>query len=228
MELTISTPWLFTLSVISGILFFHSKISSVRRDRQHLSKWGKGSFVARERREIRGVRVARPSRRDSRTRVVGSRKTIRDRRDRWEHPNLGSAATALAPASPNANGAIVTIASTRSRLCPANAPPHTSALYQIAEARRLGLDYLWSDDVVVANDLDEHLIQDSYGKLNAQVSLSSSSGSWTVALIGKNLTDEKTFTWGNDVPLQNLGFSKTYFRHIDPPRTFELRARYNF
>jgi outer membrane receptor protein involved in Fe transport len=92
----------------------------------------------------------------------------------------------------------------------------------------LGLDYLWSDDVVVANDLDEHLIQDSYGKLNGQISLSSSSGSWTVALIGKNLTDEKTFTWGNDVPLASLGFSKTYFRHIDPPRTFELRARYNF
>lgn len=92
----------------------------------------------------------------------------------------------------------------------------------------LGLDYLWSDDVVVANDLDEELIQDSYDKWNARVSLGASDGTWVVALIGKNLTDEKTFTWGNDVPLANFGFSKTYFKHIDPPQTFELTARYNF
>lgn len=92
----------------------------------------------------------------------------------------------------------------------------------------LGVDYLWSDEVVVANDLDPHLIQGSYDKWNARVSLSASDGSWIVSLIGKNLGDEKTFTWGNDVPLATLGFSKTYYRHIDPPRTFELVARWNF
>ncbi len=63
----------------------------------------------------------------------------------------------------------------------------------------VGVDYLWSDDVVVANDLDEELIQDSYDKWNARISLAASDGSWVVALIGKNLGDEKTFTWGNDV-----------------------------
>jgi outer membrane receptor protein involved in Fe transport len=92
----------------------------------------------------------------------------------------------------------------------------------------LGFDYSWSDDVVVANDLDPHLIQESYGKINARIALSSSDGKWTLALVGKNLNEEETFTWGNDVPLANLGFSETYFRHIDPPRTFELSARYNF
>ncbi|PLW70237.1 hypothetical protein C0039_03245 [Pseudohalioglobus lutimaris] len=92
----------------------------------------------------------------------------------------------------------------------------------------LGVDYLWSDDVVVANDLDKELIQDSYDKWNARISLAASDGSWVVALIGKNLGDEKTFTWGNDVPLANFGFSKTYFKQIDPPQTFELTARYNF
>lgn len=92
----------------------------------------------------------------------------------------------------------------------------------------LGVEYLWSDDVVVANDLDEELIQGSYDKWNARISLAASDGSWVVALIGKNLGDEKTFTWGNDVPLANFGFSKTYFKHIDPPQTFTLTGRYNF
>ena len=43
-----------------------------------------------------------------------------------------------------------------------------------------------------------------------------------------HLTDEKTSIWGNDVPLAGQGFSETYFQHIDPPRSFELQARYNF
>lgn|GEM_PF-5959908 len=51
---------------------------------------------------------------------------------------------------------------------------------------------------------------------------------WRVSLIGTNLTDEKTFPWMNDVPLATLGFSKTYFKHIDPPATAELRVRVNF
>jgi hypothetical protein len=43
-----------------------------------------------------------------------------------------------------------------------------------------------------------------------------------------NLTDEKTFPWMNDVPLGSFGFNKVYFKHIDPPRFFELQARINF
>ena len=45
---------------------------------------------------------------------------------------------------------------------------------------------------------------------------------------GKNLSDEETTTWGNDVPLAGQGFSETYFQHIDPPRSYEIQARYNF
>jgi len=58
--------------------------------------------------------------------------------------------------------------------------------------------------------------------------LSDADGIWSVAIVGKNLTEEEVFTWGNDVPLGAFGFDNTYFRHIDPPRTFELNARYNF
>lgn len=90
------------------------------------------------------------------------------------------------------------------------------------------LDYNWTDDVVVANDLDSHLIQESFGKINTSISLSGAEESWQISLIGKNLNDEKTFTWGNDIPLGSFGFDGSFFRHIDPPRTVELMARYNF
>lgn len=114
------------------------------------------------------------------------------------------------------------------------APEYTANL-GIAYERQLsgglilsaGLDYNWSDDVVVAADLDEHLIQESYGKLNGRIALAGNE-QWQIALVGKNLTDEETFMWGNDVPLGSLGFNRTYFKLIDPPRTFELTGRINF
>ena len=91
----------------------------------------------------------------------------------------------------------------------------------------VALDYNWTDDVIVAADMDENLIQESYGKLNARISLAKSD-QWQISLIGKNLTDEKTFMWGNDIPLGSLGFNGAYFKMIDPPRTVELTARINF
>lgn len=88
--------------------------------------------------------------------------------------------------------------------------------------------YSYSDDVVVANDLDPNGIQDAYGKVDANITLRDSMGAWSVSLVGRNLTDEKTFPWMNDVPLGSFGFNKVYFKHIDPPRFFELQARINF
>jgi outer membrane receptor protein involved in Fe transport len=89
------------------------------------------------------------------------------------------------------------------------------------------LDYNWTDDVIIAADMDENLIQDSYGKLNARISLASGD-QWQLSLIGKNLTSKDTFMWGNDIPLGSLGFNNSFFKMIDPPRTVELVARMNF
>ena len=51
---------------------------------------------------------------------------------------------------------------------------------------------------------------------------------WSIAILGKNLTDEETTTWGNDVPLGGQGFDGTYFQHINAPRSYEIQARYRF
>jgi len=90
-----------------------------------------------------------------------------------------------------------------------------------------GLDYNWTDDVVVAADLDEKLVQESFGKLNARIAIAGND-QWQVSVVGKNLLSEETFMWGNDIPLGTLGFYGSYFKLIDPPRTVEIAARMNF
>lgn len=114
------------------------------------------------------------------------------------------------------------------------APEHTANIgvtYEKELASGLllsaGLDYNWSDDVVVSADLDENLVQDSFGKLNARIAIAGND-QWQVSIVGKNLTGEETFMWGNDIPLGSLGFKGAYFKLIDPPRTVEIAARLNF
>lgn len=93
---------------------------------------------------------------------------------------------------------------------------------------RFTTDLMYSDEYNYANDLDPALAQDSYVKVNARIQLSDMDETWSIAVLGKNLTDEKTSTWGNDVPLAGQGFTEVYFQHIDAPRSIEIQAAYNF
>ena len=95
-------------------------------------------------------------------------------------------------------------------------PPHSS------------IDMMFTDEYDVAADGDDVLAQDSFYKINARIALMEMDGRWSIALLGKNLTDEDTTTWGNDVPLGQFGFYDTYFQIIDAPRSFELQAQYRF
>jgi outer membrane receptor protein involved in Fe transport len=92
----------------------------------------------------------------------------------------------------------------------------------------LSIDINVSDDTVIAADGDTLLAQMAYGKINARVSLGTTDRKWSIAVVGKNLADEATTTFGNDVPLGSLGFDGTYFQHIDPPRTITLQGRWSF
>lgn len=86
-------------------------------------------------------------------------------------------------------------------------------------------DVNYSDEYYSALDLDPNTKHDSATLYNARVSLSGDSGKWSVSVLGKNLTDETTYAWRNDVPLSN---SNSYFGVPDRPRSIALQGRYHF
>ncbi|MFV8816140.1 TonB-dependent receptor [Haliea sp. E17] len=111
------------------------------------------------------------------------------------------------------------------------APPwsaHWNLTWERAIADNLYLavsgDLNYSDKYYVANDLDPELRQDSFTKFDMRVALSPLDDRWEVALLGKNLTDEETFNFGNDVPLA----PGSYFAHYDRTRTLAVQLRWNF
>lgn len=93
---------------------------------------------------------------------------------------------------------------------------------------RASADIMFTDEFDIAADRDEELLQDSYTKLNARIELASLDGVWSVALLGRNLTDEETSNWGNDIPLGQFGFAGSYFHMMEAPRSYEIQARYSF
>ncbi len=90
---------------------------------------------------------------------------------------------------------------------------------------RLGADVNYTDDFYSALDLDPATRHDSYTKYNARVALAAADDTWSLALIGKNLTDEQTNVWNNDVALTA---SNSYFGVPERPRSIAIQARYRF
>jgi iron complex outermembrane receptor protein len=83
---------------------------------------------------------------------------------------------------------------------------------------------IYSDEFFQEGDLDPRTIEPSFTKLYAQIGVSSNDGRWSVAILGKNLTDEITCHERGDVPLNDGTYSCT----SDPPRTFYIQASYNY
>ena len=82
-------------------------------------------------------------------------------------------------------------------------------------------DLIYQSEQFRQSDLDPVSLQDAFTKLNLTLVLSPDQGNWDVALIGKNLTDEDTFSYVNDTPLVD-----TAFQFIpSPPRTIGIRFR---
>jgi outer membrane receptor protein involved in Fe transport len=90
---------------------------------------------------------------------------------------------------------------------------------------RLSGDVNYTDEFDSALDLDPNTRHDSATKVNARIALASVDDTWSVALIGKNLTDETTHVWRNDVPTTN---SNSYFAVPERPRSIAIQARYRF
>ena len=81
--------------------------------------------------------------------------------------------------------------------------------------------YSYADDA--AADNFNFLLLDDYALIDASVTFVSADEKWSVALYGKNLSDEAYFNFGFDNT--SIG-SKTMW--LSPPRTWGVRATYEF
>ena len=82
----------------------------------------------------------------------------------------------------------------------------------------------FTDSYFIQQDFDPFNEQESYINLDLRVALASSDGRWEVALLGKNLTDEKTLFFAND-----LGSSSgSYLQSLNRPRSIAAQINFNF
>ena len=76
---------------------------------------------------------------------------------------------------------------------------------------------------------DPKLVQDGYTMFNFRIGIGPPSGSWEVAFLARNLTDEKVLQFGGDVPLAGsfFGFSGNY-AFYGQGRTLSLQGTKRF
>jgi outer membrane receptor protein involved in Fe transport len=90
------------------------------------------------------------------------------------------------------------------------------------------LDLLYKDSYYTAGNLEEDTKQQGYTTVNARIGLGGEDGSWDVALVGKNLSDETVVSYSADSPLSGtLGF-KSQYGIVEAPRTIALQGGYRF
>jgi outer membrane receptor protein involved in Fe transport len=90
-------------------------------------------------------------------------------------------------------------------------------------------DAFYTDDYDASATFDPALVQDSYTMINARVSVGDASGRWQVALLAKNLTDEKILSFGGDTPLAGSTFGrKSNYAFFRTGSTLSLQATVNF
>lgn len=82
----------------------------------------------------------------------------------------------------------------------------------------LQLSYV--DEYPLQTDLDPKHFQDDYVKVDARLTLSGADDKWELSLIGRNLDNELTASYGDDVPAQ----AGTVWRSVDAPRSLTLQG----
>ena len=69
-------------------------------------------------------------------------------------------------------------------------------------------------------DLDPVLKDEQYVKVDFSLLFGPTSDRWELAIIGRNLTDQTTYSYGNDAPF----FEGARQVYIDEPRNYAVRA----
>ena len=91
---------------------------------------------------------------------------------------------------------------------------------------RANLDVLYTDEQYVDVTLDDNIIQDDVTRINARLALEGES--WSLALVGKNLTDEDIASFTGSTPLAGALGTPSYTTYWERPRTVAIQAMYRF
>jgi iron complex outermembrane receptor protein len=86
------------------------------------------------------------------------------------------------------------------------------------------LAFSFSGGYTLAPDNDPIARQGDWRKVDLRLGLSGADDDWSVALIGKNIFNEKVFATANDL-VQSPG---SYYATIERGRSFAIQARYNW
>jgi iron complex outermembrane receptor protein len=90
---------------------------------------------------------------------------------------------------------------------------------------KIAVDSLHKSDYFTNPDLNPFTMQEDFTKFNARISLLDINGTWQVALLGKNLTDEITKSNSVDMALMPAGFYNVW---TEQGRSISLQLNYNF
>lgn len=90
------------------------------------------------------------------------------------------------------------------------------------------IDYFFTSKYDASATFDPALVQDDYGTLNARLSLGAESGSWQVALLAKNITDNQVLSFGGDTPLASTLGAKSNYAFYGPGTSYTIQALLRF
>lgn len=96
---------------------------------------------------------------------------------------------------------------------------------------RTTAELIYSDDYIWSPTLDPLASQGAFTKINLRLGIGSEDGTWEVALVGRNLTDEDVSNFGGNATLASAftgGTGNAYYTFVDRPRSIALQAVYRF
>ncbi|CAH0990016.1 Vitamin B12 transporter BtuB [Sinobacterium norvegicum] len=85
------------------------------------------------------------------------------------------------------------------------------------------LEYNYTSSYYLDTDLDDNLIQDDAGIINARLGIANADDTWGITIWGKNLSDEAVYVMGTDLPVYG-----GYMGALAPPRTYGTTFRYHY
>ncbi len=88
------------------------------------------------------------------------------------------------------------------------------------------VDVMYTDDQFVDVTLNPDVEQEAFTKVNARLALEADN--WSLALVGKNLTDEDISSFVTDTPLSATLGSPSYTGYMERQRTIAVQALYRF